>query len=127
MEECGMSFARGNAARCGVTGVLAGLALAWCLGAGRAPAATPSPTPTPAESNGTLAFTSGGPGSAQWLYLIDTKTQALAVYSVNPQNPKGTLKLEAVRQYRWDLKLAEYNNQPPEVATIESMVGTPKR
>ncbi len=56
--------------------------------------------------------------------MIDTKAQALAVYRVDPQNPKGSVKLEAARQYRWDLKLAEYNNQPPDVASIESMVGS---
>ena len=39
----------------------------------------------------------------------------------------GAVKLEAARQYRWDLKLAEFNNQALEVATIESMVGTPRR
>jgi hypothetical protein len=47
------------------------------------------------------------------------------VYRVDPQNPKGSLKLEAARQYRWDLKLAEYNNLPPEVSAIESMVSGP--
>jgi len=29
--------------------------------------------------------------------------------------------LEAVRQIRWDLMLTEYQNQPPEVSSIESM------
>jgi hypothetical protein len=127
MEELEMSGARGIAARSAGAGLLVGLALSWALGAGRSPQARA--TPAPVEANGTFAFTSGGPGPAQWLYLIDTKNQAMAVYSVNatPQNAKGALKLEAVRQYRWDLKLAEYNNQPPEVAAIESMVGGPKR
>ena len=31
-------------------------------------------------------------------------------------------KLEAARQYRYDLKLSEFNNQPPEVSSIEAMV-----
>jgi hypothetical protein len=61
------------------------------------------------------------------LYLIDTRNQSFAVYRVDPQDPKGTLKLEATRQYRWDLKLGEFNNQPPEVAAVEAMVGAVRR
>jgi hypothetical protein len=121
-----MTGARRIAARCyGVAGVLAGLGLAWAVGLSRVPpAAAAQPA---ADAPGTLAFTSAGPSGAQWLYLIDTKTQAFAVYRIDPQSPKGAVKLEAARQYRWDLKLAEYNNQPPEVAAIESMVANPRR
>ena len=83
-------------------------------------------------ANGTIAFTtqSGVGGSAQLLYLIDTRSKAFAVYRVDPNNSKGTVKLEAARQYQWDLKLAEYNNQEPNVAAIESTVkslGQPTR
>jgi hypothetical protein len=121
--------------RHGVPGLLAGLALAWVLGSGRVPTAQaqqgqhplagatpPVQAPSGGEAAGTIAFTSGTAGSAQWLYLIDTRSQSFAVYRVDPQNPKGTVKLEAARHYRYDLKLAEYNNQPPEVSAIESMV-----
>jgi hypothetical protein len=82
------------------------------------------------SGGGTIAFSTPGSGSAQLLFLIDTKSRALAVYRVDPSNPKGSLKLEAARQYQWDLKLAEYNNLPPEVAAIESTVkslGQPTR
>jgi len=61
---------------------------------------------------------------AQLLYLVDTRGHSFAVYRIDPTNPKGTVKLEAARHYQWDLKLAEYNNQPPEVAAIESTVKT---
>ena len=86
----------------------------------------------PAGTNGTIAFTtqSGVGGSAQLLYLIDTRSKAFAVYRVDPNNSKGTVKLEAARQYQWDLQLAEYNNQEPNVAAIESTVkslGQPTR
>ena len=37
---------------------------------------------------------------------------------------KGTVKLDAARQYGWDLKLTAYNNLGPEVTAIESMVRT---
>jgi len=73
-----------------------------------------------------IAITSGAPGSPQFLYLIDTRNQAFALYRVDPQNPKGTVKLEAARQYRYDLKLSEYNNLPPEVSAIEANVRTNK-
>ena len=59
------------------------------------------------------------------LYLIDTKSQAFAIYRVEPSsNPRGSgsVKLEAARKYRWDLMLSEYNNLPPEVRAVESMV-----
>jgi hypothetical protein len=128
-----------------VPGVLLGLGLAW-VGEGRGPSARaqgpatgsiPMPVErprvsatTPVEASGTVAFTSPGAGSSQFLYLIDTRARAFAVYRVDPSNPKGTVKLEAARQYQWDLKLAEYNNLPPEVAAIESTVkslGQPNR
>jgi hypothetical protein len=135
--------------RYGLPGVVVGLALAlWLDGRGPAaraqggepPSAIPMPHAaersrgmgaTPAiESGGTIAFSSPAGGSGQFLYLIDTKSRAFAVYRVDPANPKGTVKLEAARQYQWDLKLDEYNNQEPNVAAIESTVkslGHPNR
>jgi hypothetical protein len=109
--------------RFGVPGLCLGVFLAAALGIGGISRlqAQAQRMPDPGGS-GTVAFTSSGPGNAQWLYLIDTRNQALAVYRVDPGNPKGTIKLEAARQYHWDLKLAEYNNLPPEVAAIQSMV-----
>ena len=74
------------------------------------------------DANGTLAWSPRPRARAQWLYLIDTKTRAFAIYRVDPSNPKGTVKLEAARQYQWDLKLDHYNNQAPEPAAIESTV-----
>ena len=70
-----------------------------------------------------MAFVTTSPtSSGQWLYLIDTKTQALAVYRFDPSNPKGSLKREAARQYEWDLKLEHYNNLAPEPRAIEATV-----
>jgi hypothetical protein len=76
------------------------------------------------DSNGTLALVTSNGGPAQWLYLIDTKTRAFAIYRVDPTNAKGTVKLEASRQYQWDLKLEHYNNQPPEPDAIKATVKT---
>ncbi len=114
----------GGAARYGLPGLMAGLVLAWWCG-GHGPTARAQGMAPASESNGTIAFTSPANGSSsQMLYLIDTRSQAFAVYRVEPGNPKGTgtVKLEAARQYRYDLKLSEFNNQPPEVSSIEAMV-----
>ena len=73
------------------------------------------------ESSGTLAFIADPPGGPlQWLYLIDTKKRAFAVYRIDTN--KGAVKLEAARQYRWDLELDQYNNQAPEPADVEARV-----
>ncbi len=138
----------GGWVRYGLPGVMLGLALAFWLD-GRGPSArvqaqppTSIPMPVPADrgrpsavvpggdSGGTIAFSSAAGGNAQFLYLIDTKSRAFAVYRVDPSNAKGTVKLEAARQYQWDLRLDQYNNQEPDVASIESMVkslGHPNR
>jgi hypothetical protein len=82
------------------------------------------------ETNGTLALITGSAGSSgqsQWLYLIDTKSRSFALYRIDPANPKGVVKLEASRQYEWDLKLEHYNNQPPEPDAIKATVQTLSR
>jgi len=118
-------------ARYGLPGLALGLALAWSLGAAGGPAALAQSPPGAARAggpggsaDGTIAFTTpiGAGGAAQLLYLIDAKTQAFAVYRVDPGAPKGAVKLEAARVYRYDLKLNEYNNLPPEVGAVEQMV-----
>ena len=84
---------------------------------------------TGGETNGTLALITGsttGPGQ-QFLYLIDTKNRAFAVYRIDPSNTKGIVKLEGSRQYEWDLKLEHYNNQPPEPDAIKATVQTLSR
>jgi len=138
-------------ARFGLPGVILGMAISWMAGA-RGPLAEAQtraggeggsqvglPVRGPdanraqqgqgrllanGEANGTLAMVTTPSGPAQWLYLIDTKSRAFAIYRLDPTNPKGSVKLEAARQYQWDLKLEHYNNQAPEPAAIESMVRT---
>jgi hypothetical protein len=113
----------GGVARYGLPGLVAGLALAWWVG-GQGPTARAQGMAPGAGSSGTIAFTTAVNGSSsQMLYLIDTKSQAFAVYRVEPTGPKssGTVKLEAARQYQYDLKLSEFNNQPPLPHDIEGM------
>jgi hypothetical protein len=141
--------------RYGLPGLVLGVALCWGLGmrgpeaaaqtdrggsaaqpAGSARSsegtrAQPARQNTIGETNGTLALITGSAGNAagqsQWLYLIDTKTRAFALYRIDPSNPKGIVKLEASRQYEWDLKLEHYNNQPPEPDAIKATVQTLSR
>ncbi len=92
--------------------------------------AQPGRQNTLGESNGTLALITGAAGNSgqsQWLYLIDTKNRSFALYRIDPNNPKGIVKLEASRQYEWDLKLEHYNNQPPEPDAIKATVQTLSR
>jgi hypothetical protein len=136
-------------ARFGLPGLILGVALSWAAGA-RGPLAvaqtavggtSTTQLSLPArgvdasraqagrplaggDSNGTLALITSPAGSVQWLYLIDTRSRAFAIYRVDPTNPKGGVKLEAARQFQWDLKLDHYNNQPPEPAAIEATVKT---
>jgi hypothetical protein len=143
----------GGLARFGVPGLLLGMALVWVSGLRGLEAAAqtgsggstagssgparsnegnrnPAPRPVAGgDVNGTLALiTTAGP--SQWLYLIDTKDRAFALYRIDPTNPKGIVKLEASRQYKWDLKLEHYNNQAPEPdaikATVETLARSPQ-
>ena len=121
--------------RFSLPGLMLGLGLAWCLGSrepsaqaqGANPVSNPQVEKTRAatqagDGSGTFAFTSPVSGNVQLLYLVDTKSKAFAVYRIDPGNAKGTVKLEAARQYQWDLKVSDYNNQEPGVAAIETTV-----
>jgi len=107
----------------GVPGLALGLAVAWWAG-GRGASAQAQANVPGAEANGTIAFTSSSGGASQLLYLIDTRSQSFAIYRVDTQAARGagSVKLEAARQYRYDLKLSEYNNLPPEVTSVEAMI-----
>jgi hypothetical protein len=103
----------------GGPGVVVGLTLAWWAGGRDATAQASNPG---VDANGTIAFTSPA-GSGQLLYLIDTRDKSFAIYRVDTQSSRaGSVKLEAARQYRYDLKLSEYNNLPPEVTSVEAMI-----
>ncbi len=121
--------------RFGLPGLILGLALAWGMAGGKgllAQGTTPSGSERPRVAApgepqvnaGLMAFTTpiaGSQSSAHLLYLIDTKTQTFAIYRVDPStNSTKVVKLEATREYRWDLRLSEYNNAgftPEEIKT----------
>ena len=129
--------------RFGLPGLALGLALAWGAGSPGGPAAAQTgvpratgtnpgvvarsaeatksqPVKAVGEAGGTLAFIANPTGPLQWLYLIDTKKRAFALYRIDTN--KGAVKLEAARQYRWDLELDQFNNQAPEPADVEARV-----
>ena len=126
--------------RYGLPGLLLGLALAsGGRGGGRelwAQGAVPGPLPPGGgvdrtraarpggESDGTIAFVTNPNGALQWLYLIDTRSRAFTIYRVDSTKGTVTVKLDAARQYGWDLKLDSYNNLEPLVPAIEAMVRT---
>jgi hypothetical protein len=108
----------------------------------QASVSTPVPNPIPRRLDTTAGRTSSPPrvaasgessgiislvvpsnnGAAQWLYIIDTKAHSFAIYKVDTANPKVAIKLEAARQYQWDLKLDNYNNSGLAPAAIENLV-----
>jgi hypothetical protein len=93
------------------------------------PGAQPAKAATMGEAGGILALVSAsqGTGPSQWLYLIDTKKRAFAIYLVDPMNPQGCVKLQASRQFRWDLELDQYNNQGLEPADVKARVDAMNR
>jgi len=132
----------GVALRYGVPGVLLGVALSLAMGGrgggrelwaqGPAPGLG-GPMPMPMRGGAstaggvagdTIAFTTSGSGSSQMLYLIDTKSQAFAIYRIDSTKGTLTVKLDAARHYAWDMKLTAYNNLGPEPNAIESIVKT---
>jgi len=140
----------GGLARYGLPGMVLGVLVSWTWGfhgeravaqapstAGRSapnglvPGRPPQPNSgqtakgvTAGEVGGILALIAQPPAGApvQWLYLIDTKKRAFAIYRVDPTNPQGSVKLEASRQFRWDLDLDQYNNQGLEPADVKARV-----
>ena len=123
----------GGVVRYGVPGLLLGLAVMGGFGNVRGPAAQaenlpgierPRATAVGGDASGVIAFTSPTMGTAQLLYLIDTRNRSFAIYRVDPANVKGAVRLEATRQYQWDLKLTEYNNDKPDVVSVETMIKT---
>jgi len=57
------------------------------------------------------------------IYAINTHEESICVYEYNSE--ANRLKLVAVRSYKWDRKIQEYNNLPPSVRLVQSRVGTP--
>jgi hypothetical protein len=66
-----------------------------------------------------VVFTSPADKNQQ-LLVIDTKTRVLAVYHVDTAS--GAVSLRSVRQFHWDLQLAEYNGVNPLPREIRQMI-----
>ena len=76
------------------------------------------------EAGGIVAMVTNPSAGApfQWLYLIDTRKRAFAIYRVDPNAREGTIKLEASRRFHWDLDLDNYNNYGLEPADVKARV-----
>ena len=98
-----------------------GLAMGIWVANRSGPAISAQQIPANVSQGAMTTQITGTPGQTQWITLVNPASQSLAVYRFEPNNPRGALKLEAVRQFRWDLMLSEYQNQPPEVSAVESM------
>lgn len=135
----------GGWVRYGLPGVVLGMLMSWGAGfhgepaaaraqnasdrpigagAGRGVPAATAKGATSGQAGDILALINNSPAVSpvQWLYLIDTKKRSFAIYRVDPTNPQGCVKLEASRQFRWDLDLDEYNNQGLEPADVKARV-----
>ncbi len=109
----------------GVRFLVPGLALGW-LAAGWLGGTGARPVVAQAAGGavpGLIAVTDETPGNpnGSLLYLIDPREQSFAIYRVD--GLKGTVKLEASRNFGADLKVKEYNNLAPTVASVQAMVG----
>ena len=62
--------------------------------------------------------------NVQLIYVVDPVKRALAVYRMEVKS--GKLKLEAVRQCKWDLMLTHLNNEKPHPDDIRRMVEAQK-
>jgi hypothetical protein len=74
------------------------------------------------QADGTIALVTNPGGPVQLLYLIDTRSRAFTIYRVDSTKGNVTVKLDAARQYGWDLRLTNYNNLEPQPAAVESAV-----
>jgi len=78
-------------------------------------------TPSAANPGDLLAFTSPAEARGeQFLYVLDPQRQAFCLYRLDEQ--QGTIRLEAARNFGWDLKFEEFNNEPPKVDSIKGML-----
>ena len=54
------------------------------------------------------------------VYVINTREQSICVYAYNSEEKK--MRLVAVRSYKWDRVIREYNNDAPTVDVIQNKV-----
>ncbi|MGL5096950.1 MAG: hypothetical protein ACRDD1_15265 [Planctomycetia bacterium] len=102
-------------------GAAIGVGGGWCLGWTNGGAAVVRAAPM-TEPAGLIALTASAAGSKnalQLVYLVDPQAKVLSVYEYDAA--KSKMKLAAVRHFGPDHQLAEFNNESPSVAEIESL------
>ena len=73
-----------------------------------------------AAGGATMAVVTGVPSSNQDepIFILDSRNETFAVYEFNPGTRKFGLK--AVRTYKYDKQVEEYQNERPSVADVRS-------
>jgi hypothetical protein len=112
----------------GFVGGIVGTVTVLAFLSGRGPQFTSlahAAAPSAANPGGLIAFTSPAEARGQqFLYVVDTRQQVFCLYRLD--EPQGTIRLEAARNFGWDLKFEEFNNDPPKVDAIKGLLSQGK-
>ena len=100
-------------------GVAGALLLVGGLGQWRQRAAE-SATPRYTSPSRILVFPTAVGDKTQYVYIVDPELYSLAVYRMDAT--RSELKLEAVRHFKWDLRLSHYNSVKPYPVDVQRMV-----
>lgn len=74
----------------------------------------------PLDAGDLITSTAMTADNRQLVTIIDPKTRVLAVYLVDAAS--GGVSLKSVRNFHWDLQLAEFNGTSPLPREIQSLV-----
>ena len=100
-------------------GVACAFLLAGGLGRWNQPAAQSAPRPD-ADPSQVMVFPAALGEKVHYIYICDPKSLSLAVYRMD--TARSELKLDAVRCFRWDLRLSHYNSTKPYPADVRRTV-----
>ncbi|RMF44576.1 MAG: hypothetical protein D6753_02245 [Planctomycetota bacterium] len=86
------------------------------------------PAPRTAQSQGTVpqasgenlqVFSSTLPNGGQQIVVIEPVTQTMAVYHI--AGAEGRIQLKSVRRIAWDLRMEQFNGEPPSPSEIRAV------
>jgi len=67
-----------------------------------------------------MVFPTAQGEKVHYIYIVDPAAASLAVYRMD--TTRSELKLDAVRCFKWDLRLSHYNSAKPSPADVQRMV-----
>ena len=79
-----------------------------------------SAAPDVVRAQRVLVFPRALDETAHLIYVVDPELFSLAVYRMDAT--RRELKLEAVRHFKWDLRLNHYNSAQPHPVDVQRMV-----